>query len=144
MERASANRSPICATRWKTSVAVAQRDRGRTEAWLAAVTIDAVDRSGRSPNGQLVPTFPRSDVVSQVFGSDVGVDNDPIRSTTAMSGTTFSASRRHANGPDEVKDQVEARWRDDQIASRLRAKATEMVQNLEQGGKSRTRRPMPA
>ena len=36
---------------------------------------------------------------------------------------------------DEVKDQVEARWRDDQIASRLRTKATEMVQKLEQGGK---------
>ena len=36
---------------------------------------------------------------------------------------------------DEVKDQVEARWRDDQIASRLKAKATEMVQKLEQGGK---------
>ena len=35
---------------------------------------------------------------------------------------------------DEVKDQVEARWRDDQIASKLRAKATEMVQKLDQGG----------
>ena len=35
---------------------------------------------------------------------------------------------------DEVKDQVEAKWREDQISSRLRAKATEMVQKLEQGG----------
>jgi peptidyl-prolyl cis-trans isomerase D len=34
-----------------------------------------------------------------------------------------------------VKDQVEARWRDDQITSRLKAKATEMIQKLEQGGK---------
>ena len=32
---------------------------------------------------------------------------------------------------DEVKDQVEARWKDDQIASRLRTKATEMVQKLD-------------
>ena len=35
---------------------------------------------------------------------------------------------------DEVKDQVEARWRDDQVASRLQTKATEMVQKLSQGG----------
>ncbi len=35
---------------------------------------------------------------------------------------------------DEVKDQVEARWRADQISSRLQTKATEMVQKLSQGG----------
>ena len=104
---------------------------------LAAVTIDAVDRSGRLPNGQLVANIPRGlDVVSQAFGSDVGVDNDPIAFNNGyvwydVLGITPSRER----GLDEVKDQVEARWRDDQIASRLRAKATEMVQKLEQGGK---------
>jgi peptidyl-prolyl cis-trans isomerase D len=104
---------------------------------LAAVTIDAVDRSGRLPNGQLVPNIPRGlDVVSQAFGSDVGVDNDPIQFNNGyvwydVLGITPSRER----GLDEVKDQVEARWRDDQIASRLRTKATEMVQKLEQGGK---------
>ena len=36
---------------------------------------------------------------------------------------------------DEVKDKIEARWRDDQITSRLMAKATDMVQKLGQGGK---------
>jgi len=104
---------------------------------LAAVTVDAVDRSGRLPNGQLVPNIPRGlDVVSQAFGSDVGVDNDPIQFNNGyvwydVLGITPSRER----GLDEVKDQVDARWRDDQIASRLRAKATEMVQKLEQGGK---------
>ena len=48
-----------------------------------------------------------------------------------MLGITPSRER----GLDEVKDQVEARWRDDQITSRLRTKATEMVQKLDQGGK---------
>src|SRR5204862_4181908 len=38
-------------------------------------------------------------------------------------------------GLDEVKDQVEARWRDEQVASRLRTKASEMVKKIEQGGK---------
>jgi peptidyl-prolyl cis-trans isomerase D len=36
---------------------------------------------------------------------------------------------------DEVKDQVEAKWREDQISSRLRTKATDMVQKLDQGAK---------
>jgi peptidyl-prolyl cis-trans isomerase D len=103
---------------------------------LAAVTIDAVDRSGRTPGGQLVNNIPRGlDVVSQAFNSDVGVDNDPISFNGGyvwydVLGITPSRERNL----DEVKDQVEARWRDDQIASKLRTKATEMVQKLDQGG----------
>jgi peptidyl-prolyl cis-trans isomerase D len=103
---------------------------------LTAVTIDAVDRSGRLPSGQLVANIPRGlDVVSQAFNSDVGVDNDPIQFNGGyvwydVLGITPSRER----SLDEVKDQVEARWRDDQISSRLRTRATEMVQKLEQGG----------
>jgi peptidyl-prolyl cis-trans isomerase D len=103
---------------------------------LTAVTIDAVDRSGRLPNGQLVANIPRGlDVVSQAFASDVGVDNDPIAFNGGyvwydVLGITPSRER----SLDEVKDQVEARWRDDQITSRLRTKATEIVQKLDQGG----------
>jgi peptidyl-prolyl cis-trans isomerase D len=104
---------------------------------LAAVTIDAVDRSGRMPNGQLVADIPRGlDVVSQAFNSDVGVDNDPIQFNGGyvwfdVLGITPSRDRNL----DEVRDQVEARWREDQISSKLRAKATEIVQKLENGGK---------
>ncbi|MBA7483203.1 hypothetical protein ES707_18714 [subsurface metagenome] len=36
---------------------------------------------------------------------------------------------------DEVRDQVEAKWREDQIASRLRTKTAEIVKKLEAGGK---------
>ncbi len=103
---------------------------------LAAVTIDAVDRSGRLPDGQLAANVPPGlDVVSQAFNSDVGVDNDPIQFNGGyvwyeVLGITPSRERPL----DEVKGQVEARWRDDQITSRLRTKATEMVQKLDQGG----------
>ena len=104
---------------------------------LAPVTIDAVDRSGRLPSGQPAMNIPRGlDVVSQAFNSDVGVDNDPNSINGGyvwydVLGVTPSRER----SLDEVRDQVETRWRDDQIASRLRAKATDMVQKLEQGGK---------
>jgi peptidyl-prolyl cis-trans isomerase D len=103
---------------------------------LTAVTVDAVDRSGRLPNGQLATNIPRGlDVVSQAFNSDVGVDNDAISFNGGyvwydVLGITPSRER----SLDEVKDQVEAKWRDDQITSRLRTKATEMVQKLDQGG----------
>jgi peptidyl-prolyl cis-trans isomerase D len=102
---------------------------------LAAVTIDAVDRSGRLPSGALAPNIPRGlDVVSQAFNSDVGVDNDPISFNGGyvwydVLGITPSRER----SLDEVKDQVATRWREDQIASRLRTKATEMIQKLDQG-----------
>jgi peptidyl-prolyl cis-trans isomerase D len=104
---------------------------------LNAVTVDAVDRSGRRPDGQFASEIPKGlDVVTQAFGSDVGVDNDPISFNGGyvwydVIGITPTRERNL----DEVKDQVEAKWRDDQIASRLRTKATDMVQKLDQGGK---------
>jgi peptidyl-prolyl cis-trans isomerase D len=104
---------------------------------LAAVTIEAVDRSGRAPDGQPVANIPRGlDVVSQAFNSDVGVDNDPIQFNGGyvwfdVLGVTPSRERNL----DEVRDQVEARWREDQVSAKLRAKATEIVQKLENGGK---------
>lgn len=104
---------------------------------LAAVTIDAVDRSGKTPAGQPAAGIPPGlDVVSQAFNSDVGLDNDPISYKGGyvwydVLGITPPRDRTL----DEVKDQVEAKWKDDEIAKRLRTKATDMVQKLEQGGK---------
>jgi peptidyl-prolyl cis-trans isomerase D len=104
---------------------------------LAAVTLEAVDRSGRLPTGQLASNIPQGlDVVSQAFNSDVGVDNDPISFKGGYvwyDVVSITPSRERTL--DEVKEQVETRWRDDQVASRLRTKATEMVQKLDQGGK---------
>lgn len=103
---------------------------------LTPVTIEAIDRSGRLPDGQMATNIPRGlDVVSQAFNSDVGVDNDPIQFAGGyvwydVLGITPSRDRTL----DEVRSQVEAKWREDQISSRLRAKATEMVKKLEAGG----------
>ena len=104
---------------------------------LTPVTIEAVDRSGMTPDGQPAKSIPPGlNVVSQAFGSDVGVDNDPIQYKGGyvwydVLGITPPRDRTL----DEVKAQVEARWRDDEIANRLRAKATDLVQKLGQDGK---------
>jgi peptidyl-prolyl cis-trans isomerase D len=104
---------------------------------LTPVTVEAVDRSGMTPSGQPAKSIPAGlNVVSQAFGSDVGVDNDPIQYKGGyvwydVLGITPPRDR----SLDEVKDQVEARWREDEIANRLRTKATEMAQKLGQDGK---------
>lgn len=115
-----------------TSVAEAAQKLG-----ITAVTIDAVDRSGRAPNGQPVENIPQGlDVVAQAFNSDVGVDNDPISYKGGYVWyDVLAITPSRDRNLDEVRDQVEARWRQDQIAARLKTKATEMVQKLEQGGK---------
>lgn len=103
---------------------------------LSAVTIDAVDRSGKTPAGQPANIPPGLDVISQAFNSDVGVDNDAISYRGGYVWyDVLGITPSHERPLDEVKDQVEARWKDDQIASRLRTKATEMVQKLGQDGK---------
>lgn len=104
---------------------------------LPVTTIEAVDRSGRAPDGKPVTSIPPGlDLVSQAFASDVGVDNETISYNGGyvsfdVVGITPSRERKL----DEVKDQVEARWRADQITNKLRAKATEMVEKLNKGGK---------
>jgi peptidyl-prolyl cis-trans isomerase D len=104
---------------------------------LAATTIEAVDRSGQTPGGQPTGNIPPGlNVVSQAFNSDVGVDNDAISFKGGyvwydVLGITPPRDRNL----DEVKDQVEARWREDQVTTRLRGKAMDMVQKLDQGGK---------
>jgi peptidyl-prolyl cis-trans isomerase D len=104
---------------------------------LTAVTIDAVDRSGRGADGKPVAGLPAgTDLVAQAFASDVGVDNEALQVGDSyvwfdVLGITPSRDRTL----DEVKDQVEKRWSDDQITSRLMTKATDMVQKLGQGGK---------
>ena len=104
---------------------------------LTAVTIEAVDRSGRAPDGQPVAGLPTGvDVVTQAFNSDVGIDNDALQAGGGyiwydVLGVTPARDRTL----DEVKPQVEARWREEQITTRLRDKAVDMAKKLESGAK---------
>jgi peptidyl-prolyl cis-trans isomerase D len=99
-------------------------------------TIEAVDRSGRDPSGTPVADLPAGvDVVASAFATDVGVENDPVQ--TKDGGNIWydvvGVTRSRERALDEVKDKVEAGWRADQIAERLAAKATDMVDKLKAG-----------
>jgi peptidyl-prolyl cis-trans isomerase D len=92
-----------------------------------------VDRSGRDPNGQPVGDLPAAqNLVSTAFSTDVGVEADPLQIAGGgfvwFEVTEIKAS--HDRPLDEVKDKVEAQWRDDQVGQRLAARASEMVDKL--------------
>ncbi len=103
---------------------------------LTAVTVDAIDRSGRAPDGTLVASIPAgTNIVTQAFSSDVGVDTDAITFNGGyiwydVLGITPSRERPL----DEVKADVEAKWREQQVTSRLRTKAAEIEQKVASGG----------
>ena len=100
---------------------------------LTAVTYD-VDRSGRDPSGKLV-NFPHAgQVIPAASNSDVGSDNDPVDADGGYVWYNVAAITPSRDRTlDEVKDQVEARWRDDEVAARLKAKAAELLDKLKAG-----------
>ncbi len=103
---------------------------------LKATTIEAVDASGRGPDGKPVPGVPQTpNVLSAAFASDVGIDTDPLQLPKGgylyFDVTDITPSRERPL--DEVKDQVEARWRDTEIAKRLQAKADDILGKLKAG-----------
>jgi peptidyl-prolyl cis-trans isomerase D len=103
---------------------------------LKSVSIEAVDRSGRDPDGKPVAGLPQTpNVVSAAFASDVGIDTEALQLPGGgflyydVTGVTPSRERPL----EEVKDQVTARWRDDEIAKRLQAKADDLVGKIKTG-----------
>jgi peptidyl-prolyl cis-trans isomerase D len=103
---------------------------------LDAVTIEAVDRAGRGPDGEPVKGLPQGvDIVSAAFGSDVGVENDSLHRRDGgevwfdVLGVTPSRERTL----DEVKDKVVKAWKDDKIAAHLRSLAVNMTDALTKG-----------
>jgi peptidyl-prolyl cis-trans isomerase D len=93
-----------------------------------------VDRSGRDPSGKLV-NFPHAgQVIPAASNSDVGSDNDPVDADGGYVWYNVAAITPSRDRTlDEVKDQVEARWRDDEVAARLKAKAAELLDKLKAG-----------
>jgi peptidyl-prolyl cis-trans isomerase D len=99
------------------------------------VTTYELDRSARDPDGKPISNIPHgAEVIKAAFASDVGVDNDPIDADGGYiwyDVTAISPARERTLN--EVKAQVEQRWHDDEIASRLKSKANDMIGKLNSG-----------
>jgi peptidyl-prolyl cis-trans isomerase D len=99
-------------------------------------TIEAVDRSGRGPDGKPVDLPKGVNLIDGIFSADVGFENDALQ--TPDGGLVWfdlvSISPSHPRTLEEVKSEVEARWREDEIAARLTAKAQEMTDKINKDG----------
>lgn len=116
----------------------ARLDEVATKLNLPYRTIDAIDRSGRDPAGNPVTALPDSpDLLSDAFAAGVAAQNDSLQLKGGgyvwyeVAGITPGRDRTF----DEVKDKVEVRWRQGEIESKLRAKADEMVKQINGGTK---------
>ncbi len=96
-------------------------------------TIEAVDRSGRNPQGNPVANLPQgADVITAAFNSDVGAENDALQ---VQGGgyiwyDVISVTPSRERPLEEVKDKVIERWRDEQIAAKLKSVSSEILDKL--------------
>jgi peptidyl-prolyl cis-trans isomerase D len=101
---------------------------------LAARSV-GLDRSGHDLSGLPVQDLPDAQrLLAAAFSTDIGVDADPLQ---VQDGYVWfeveGLTPAHERALDEVKDKVEASWREDEIAKRLRDKAVQMLDKLKAG-----------
>jgi peptidyl-prolyl cis-trans isomerase D len=107
-------------------------------AGLEAQTVEAVDAAGRDKAGAPVAAVAgEASLLKAAFASDIGVDNDTL--STKDGGTLWyevaGIDPAHQQSFDEVKTEVEAAWKADEIAKRLSAKAADWIKKIG-GGQS--------
>jgi peptidyl-prolyl cis-trans isomerase D len=106
------------------------------EQGLPIVALPAIDRSGKDKAGNAIANLPERDaLLTAVFGSDVGVDNEALRSKDGgyvwyeVKGIEPARERPLA----EVRDQVAEQWRSDEISRRIAEKARGLIERLSKG-----------
>jgi len=113
---------------------------GRPLAELAAElklpvrNVEAIDRSGRDAAGVPINLPDQQPLLAAAFSTDVGVERDPLQFQDGYIWVdVLGITPSHERPLDDVKDQVEARWREQEIATRLNAKATEILDKIKAG-----------
>jgi peptidyl-prolyl cis-trans isomerase D len=99
-------------------------------------TIEAVDRSGRNPEGEAVADLPAGvDVINSAFGTEIGNENDALQLPAGgyVWYDVLDIKPSRERSLDEVKDKVEARYREDEITRRLDAKAADLLGKVKSG-----------
>lgn len=104
---------------------------------LKVETVESVNAQGNTPEGQAA-ALPQADgLLEQAFQTDVGMENEALR--TGNNGylwyevTDITPARDRTF--EEARQQVEAAWKNEEIAKRLSAKADELLKSLRDGVK---------
>lgn len=103
---------------------------------LRHVVIEAVDRSGKTPDGEAATDLPANPEILQVaFESDTGVENDPVdEADGGFVWVDVEAVIPPALRPyQEVAAEVERLWREDKLAAAMRDKAQGLVNSGREG-----------
>ncbi len=102
---------------------------------LTLRTLDGLDRAGRDKAERPVELPEREGLLRAVFGSDIGVDNEAIGTRDGgwvwFEITGIEPSRDRTL--DEVRAAVVEQWKEEEISSRLAAKASEIVKRIDGG-----------
>jgi len=100
---------------------------------LKVVTVDAVDRQGKRPDGTVIENLPASaDLLENAFQADAKAENQPVNlgSTGFVFYEVDSIEAAHDRALDEVKDRAVTDWKSEQTATRLQAKADEVAKQI--------------
>jgi peptidyl-prolyl cis-trans isomerase D len=101
---------------------------------LPVRAVEAIDRSGRDPSGATIELPEGQKLLDGIFTTEVGVERDPLQAQDGyiwydVVGITPS----HERSLEEVKEKVEQRWREQEIATRLSAKAMQFFDKVKAG-----------
>ncbi|MFG1464660.1 SurA N-terminal domain-containing protein [Xanthobacter sp. DSM 24535] len=106
---------------------------------LQSETIDAVDRSGRDPTGAEVRGIPGgAEVIAGSFASQPGVETEPVQLPDNGGYVWYDVNEvtpARERPFDEVREQVVARWTEDETVKAVDAKAKQLLADV-QGGKT--------
>jgi peptidyl-prolyl cis-trans isomerase D len=96
--------------------------------------VEAIDRSGRDAAGMPISLPDQQPLLAAAFSSDVGVERDPLQFQDGYIWVdVLGITPSHERPLDDVKDQVEARWREQEITTKVNAKATEILDKIKAG-----------
>lgn len=107
-----------------------------TQQRLTPVTIEAVDRAGRTPEGTVLSDVPQSQqLLREAFEAEIGVETPPINlgSEGFLWFEVIDVTPARDRTLDEVRDQVRADWVAAKELEALSAKAAELKERLEKG-----------
>ncbi|MDP3524336.1 MAG: SurA N-terminal domain-containing protein [Hoeflea sp.] len=112
-----------------------------TQQKLSPKTVEAVDRSGRAPDGTVLSDLPESQqLLRDAFEAEPGIETPPINMSTEgfLWFEVIEVTPARDRTLDEVRDRVAADWTEMKTLEALGAKATELKERLEKGAELAT------
>jgi peptidyl-prolyl cis-trans isomerase D len=103
---------------------------------LEMKTVEAIDRTGQNPDGQVIRDLPASrDLISAAFDTEERVENPPLN--LGSNGFLFyevaDVVPARDRSLDEVREKAVADWKDEQAREQLTARARELQEAVQKG-----------